>query len=333
MAYSSYGSQINNKLSSLTDLIEDINNLDLAAIWQGKACDKQTDNLTTTKSALDTQVNQLNSLISVLSEIDKYDSVVSEIDSYNREKDLLDSSASNYSTELERLNSLISSSTTDRNNLKISINNALSNISNSYSQQYSRIAETEVISTVDIFNNANEYFSKIDSGFDMSATVIPYSNGIINDDNKYPNFEETDAWIGKNPYAYSNVGQCTWFAWGRFYEIYGYSPGFTTNGNGCVSQLLKAHGDKFYQSDTPVAGAVFSTGLNEQYGHVGIVIEVDEANDKIVIQDGNYNGTSDSFAVAQSDWGTRTLSLSEFKNSRGGTVFANPIGEEAVLNG
>lgn len=333
MAYSSYGSQINNKLSSLTDLIEDINNLDLASIWQGKACDKQTDNLTTTKSALDTQVNQLNSLIFVLSEIDKYDSVVSEIDSYNREKDLLDSSVSNYSTELGRLNSLISSSTTDRNNLKISINNALSNISNSYSQQYSRIAETEVISTVDIFNNANEYFSKIDSGFDMSATVVSYSNGIINDDNKYPNFEETDAWIGKNPYAYSNVGQCTWFAWGRFYEIYGYSPGFTTNGNGCVSQLLKAHGDKFYQSDTPVAGAVFSTGLNKQYGHVGIVIEVDEANDKIVIQDGNYNGTSDSFAVAQSDWGTRTLSLSEFKKSRGGTVFANPIGEEAVLNG
>lgn len=54
---------------------------------------------------------------------------------------------------------------------------------------------------------------------------------------------------------------------------------------------------------------------------------------KLVIQDGNYNGTSDTFEVAQTDWGTRALSLSEFKNSRGGTVFANPIGKEAVLNG
>lgn len=333
MAYSSYGSQINNKLSNITDLVENINSLDLASLWQGKACDKQADNLTTTKNALDTQLKQLNSLVSVLSEIDEYDNVVSKIDSYNKDKDLLDSNDSNYASELERLNNLISSSITEKNNLKTSINNLLNDISNKYSQQYSIIAETEVISTADIFNNASDYFSKLDSGFDLSATVIPYNNGIINDDNKYPNFAETDAWIGKNPYAYANVGQCTWFAWGRFYEIYGYSPGFRTNGNGCVSQLLSAHGDKFYQSDTPVAGAVFSTGLNEQYGHVGIVLEVDEANDKIVIQDGNYNGTSDTFEVAQTDWGTRTLSLSEFKNSRGGTVFANPIGKEAVLNG
>ena len=333
MAYSSYGTQISNKISYLTQLNEYISELDLASLWQGNACDKQSSNIKNSNTALNSQIKLLNSMTEVLSKIDEYDIAVDNIDKYTRERSLLDKDASNYSNEYERLSGLISSNVTSRDSLKLEINNKLNSITGTYSQQYSIISATEAVSTADIFNNANDYFDKIDSGFDMSKFVVSVSSGIINDENRNPNFSETDAWIGKNPYAYSNVGQCTWFAWGRFYEIYGYSPGFTTNGNGCVSQLIKAHGDKFYQSDTPVAGAVFSTGLNEQYGHVGIVIEVDEANDKIVIQDGNYNGTSDSFAVAQTDWGTRTLSLSEFKNSRGGTIFANPIGKEAVMNG
>ena len=54
------------------------------------------------------------------------------------------------------------------------------------------------------------------------------------------------------------------------------------------------------------------------------VLEVDEENDRIVIQDGNYNGKSDSFAVAQKDWGTKEYSLSEFNAKRGGTVYAVP---------
>ncbi len=44
-----------------------------------------------------------------------------------------------------------------------------------------------------------------------------------------------------NPFAQVGLrGQCTWFAWGKFYEIYGYDPGF--RGNGCTNaEELVAH--------------------------------------------------------------------------------------------
>ena len=138
-----------------------------------------------------------------------------------------------------------------------------------------------------------------------------------------PNFSETDAWVEKNPYAWSgNTGQCTWFAWGRFYEIYGYDPGFRGNGYSCANELLNAHSESFYRSDTPVAGAVFSTDQSQR-NHVGIILAVD--GDTVTYQDGNHDGVSNSFAVAQKDWGTKTCSLAEFKSKMGSKVyFANP---------
>lgn len=98
----------------------------------------------------------------------------------------------------------------------------------------------------------------------------------------------------KNPYAPNFYGQCTWFAWGRFYEMYGYSPGFLGDGWKCVDQLLKVHPDKFKRSDTPEIGAVFScVGRN----HVGIVVGWDDTN--ITIQEGNLDGKTNTFAQAK----------------------------------
>ena len=37
-----------------------------------------------------------------------------------------------------------------------------------------------------------------------------------------PNLNNLEAWVTKNPYAQAGLyGQCTWFAWGRFYELFG----------------------------------------------------------------------------------------------------------------
>ena len=135
-----------------------------------------------------------------------------------------------------------------------------------------------------------------------------------------PNFNNLEAWVTKNPYAQAGLyGQCTWFAWGRFYEIYGYDPGFTGNGWDCVDQLLGAHPDKFERSTTPVAGALFS-GIGKN--HVGIVIAYDGTN--ITIQDGNYDGITNTFEDAKSDWKTVTYTLDEYRIRMGGVVFANP---------
>ena len=135
-----------------------------------------------------------------------------------------------------------------------------------------------------------------------------------------PNFNNLEAWVTKNPYAHAGLyGQCTWFAWGRFYEIYGYDPGFTGNGWDCVDQLLAAHPDKFERSTTPIAGAVFS-GIGKN--HVGIVIAYDGTN--ITIQDGNYDGITNTFEDAKSDWKTVAYTLDEYRIRMGEVVFANP---------
>ena len=135
-----------------------------------------------------------------------------------------------------------------------------------------------------------------------------------------PNFNNMEAWITKNPYAKAGLyGQCSWFAWGRFYELYGYDPGFTGNGWDCVDQLVKAQPDKFERSSSPKAGAVFS-GIGKN--HVGIVLKVDGNN--ITIQDGNYDGVTNTFEDAKKDWQTNTYTLDYYRSRMGGIVFANP---------
>ena len=135
-----------------------------------------------------------------------------------------------------------------------------------------------------------------------------------------PNFNNMEAWITKNPYARVGLyGQCTWFAWGRFYELYGYDPGFTGNGWDCVDQLIAAHPDLFERSLSPKPGSVFSgIGVN----HVGIVIAVD--GDYVTIQEGNLDGKTNTFQDAKKDWHTVTYTLNQFSSYYRGVVFANP---------
>lgn len=135
-----------------------------------------------------------------------------------------------------------------------------------------------------------------------------------------PNFDNYDAWVNKNPYAQAKLyGQCTWFAWGRFYELYGYSPGFIGDGWKCVDQLLKTHGDKFERSTTPKAGAVFS-GIGRN--HVGIVIDV--KGDVLIIQEGNLDGKTNTFKDVRKDWHTKEYTLSQLRAAMQGVIFANP---------
>lgn len=135
-----------------------------------------------------------------------------------------------------------------------------------------------------------------------------------------PNFNNMEAWITKNPYARAGLyGQCTWFAWGRFYELYGYDPGFTGNGWNCVNQLIAAHPDLFEKSLSPKPGSVFSgIGVN----HVGIVIAVD--GDYVTIQEGNLDGKTNTFQDAKTDWHTVTYTLNQLRSYYRGVVFANP---------
>lgn len=321
MTFSEYGSKIASKSKLLSSDVHSVENIDIDSIWSGKAHDKQKNNLSSLIEGLNTQIKQLENLAIALNLIDKYDSAKKEINNYEKERSLLDSSASNYSINYESYTNKINTKTAVKDGLKEKIIEALEKISIEWDQQFSKISKVDIVNTSSLLKTAEKEMNKINAGFDMSNTVVKIRAGITDS----PDFSNKEAWVTNNPYSQVGLyGQCTWFAWGKFYEIYGYSPGFTGNGNQCVGQLLNAHGDKFYKSDTPVAGAVFSMGLNEECGHVGIVVDVDYDNNTITIQDGNMNGRTDSFSVAQSDWRTQTYTLSEFNKKRGGVVYANP---------
>lgn len=323
MAYGVYASRINSSKQNIDSLYSSINAININSSWSGDASSKQTTNLETVLNGLKEQISYLDSLASALELIDEYDTNKKNEESYQSTLNNLNSESESYQSDLLYYTNLRNSAQENKNDLKAQINSKLNSISNRYNEMFKDISATEVVKTVNMFKDVSALSSSLNTAFDISKSVV--TSRSLNESNMYPNFNNQEAWVTQNPYSMSGLyGQCTWFAWGRFYEIYGYSPGFTGNGNQCARQLINAHGDKFYESTKPVPGAVFSQGLNEQYGHVGIVVAVDEANDKITIQDGNYNGTTDSFAVAQGDWGTRTMSLSEFCAKRGGAIFACP---------
>ena len=323
MAYGVYASRINSSKQNIDSLYSSINAININSSWSGDASSKQTTNLETVLNGLKEQISYLDSLASALELIDEYDKNKKNEESYQSTLNNLNSESESYQSDLLYYTNLRNSAQENKNDLIAQINSKLNSISNRYNEMFNDISATEVVKTVNMFKDVSALSSSLNTAFDISKSVV--TSRSLNESNMYPNFNNQEAWVTQNPYSMSGLyGQCTWFAWGRFYEIYGYSPGFTGNGNQCARQLINAHGDKFYESTKPVPGAVFSQGLNEQYGHVGIVVAVDEANDKITIQDGNYNGTTDSFAVAQGDWGTRTMSLSEFCAKRGGAIFACP---------
>ena len=135
-----------------------------------------------------------------------------------------------------------------------------------------------------------------------------------------PNFDNINTWGSNNPYSRAKLyGQCTWFAWGRFYELPGYSPGFPGNGWDCAKQLINSHPDKFELSNTPAVGAVFSCiGRN----HTGIVVGWDGKN--ITIQEGNLDEITNTFAQAKHDRKTATYTLEQFQSICNDVVFAVP---------
>ena len=135
-----------------------------------------------------------------------------------------------------------------------------------------------------------------------------------------PNFFNLDAYVLKNPYAQSGLyGQCIWFAWGRFYELYGYSPGFTDDEWHCAEQLVAAHLDKWEPYDTPIDLCVFSgVGFN----HVGIVLYYH--NGILTIQPGNMDGETNTFEDATKDWCEMQISLEDIQERYDGVIFAVP---------
>lgn len=123
-----------------------------------------------------------------------------------------------------------------------------------------------------------------------------------------------------NPFA---MPQCTYYAWSRFYQVYGFSSGAFGNGKDNAREIVAVHGDKFSLSSTPSGGAVFSAQANTRYpefGHVGFVEAFDGTN--LWISEGNYtlsNGDNGYIHVYRT-------TLQAFKAMYPDVVFAVPNG-------
>lgn len=179
------------------------------------------------------------------------------------------------------------------------------NVNNSYMNAHtSKVPEAQ-----QIYNDYRTF-----SYVNMSGPAV---NGNVD-------FSDLDAWIRLNPYYSAGYcGQCTWFAWGRVYQIHGFAPNASGNGYEFARQLYTKHPDKFRYSKTPAPGAVFSTEAGGGYNHVGIVLDVQ--GDMVTIQEGNLDGVNNTFVDAQRDWQEITISLSELHSRYGGVYFAVPI--------
>lgn len=121
-----------------------------------------------------------------------------------------------------------------------------------------------------------------------------------------------------NPFS---IPQCTWFAWARFYQVYGYDSGARGHGRYNASEIVNAHPDKFKLSNTPAPGSVFSyqmTAVLPEYGHVGFVEAFDGEN--LWLSEGNatVNGVSGAMWFHRTTWAA-------FKQQFPDVQFAVPI--------
>lgn len=134
-----------------------------------------------------------------------------------------------------------------------------------------------------------------------------------------PNFNNAAAWRnagdgGTNPYAY---GQCTWFAYGVYYELYGHAPDVSGNGTSFASTLNE---DGWTLNETLVPGSMVSaTWLSDHpYGTVAIVGEiVDEDHMYIFHGNSNANLSADSWDTAIYDWSYQLVSTKGYTYSNG----------------
>lgn len=318
--YSASITKLKNSINNLKAKQSSLSNIDFDTSWSGKAHDKQMEHRTNLLDVLQNSINDLNTLVEVLNEIDTYNTIRDQKDKWQSTYNSIPSDEkdkkSNAYNQLESARRL-------ENEKKNYINSLLNKITTSYDIQINAIDKTEVLSTNDTFATIYNSSNNVGSTLEISQ-YVKYNY------NESPNFNNTDAWVTKNPYSQSGLyGQCTWFAWGKFYEMYGYDPGFRGNGKDCAYQLASAHPDSFEISKYPTTGSVFSY-QGYPYGHVGIITEVKDG--MLTYQDGNYDGVTNSFAVAQRDWGTKTIPVEQFINRYGGkVVFANPTSNTVTV--
>ena len=190
------------------------------------------------------------------------------------------------------------------------------------------IAYSEGDTRLYIYNEDHEYINP--SLFIYEGDIFSgLGNGtiIIGMEDFAPDFNNRKVWLGYsqggiNPYGDNYMGQCTWFAWGLFFQHYGYDPGFRGDGSKCAYEAYQHLKDRGWTySRLPSPGSIFST---TNFNHVGIVAGVIDENTMVIVE-GNFNHKNDTLSefISLPDWSMRIVSTREYKPGVG-FVFCNP---------
>lgn len=159
---------------------------------------------------------------------------------------------------------------------------------------------------------------------------VGFGDGALEDG---PQFDPK-IWIEMNPFEPGGWrGQCTWFAWARAYEIYGFDIGARGDGRSQAGEVLRAHPDKFTPGKKPEVGAIYSFTTGP-YGHVGIVVAVN--GNQLTLEDGNFDGQPWNYPWPQGGsthrgWKKWTVDMSWMTSH--GAIYANPKESPVIKSG
>lgn len=165
MSYSNYISKLKSNNEQISELNENINKIDFASTWEGKAYTKQKDNINSLNTETNTQIKNITNLIDAMTNIDKYDTLEKNIKDYQSKLDNLDKDSENYASEANDLNNKIKKAKEEKDTLKKKIDNTINSISSNYSTQHTIIPKTEVQKTDDILKKLTTIKESLNSSF------------------------------------------------------------------------------------------------------------------------------------------------------------------------
>ena len=124
------------------------------------------------------------------------------------------------------------------------------------------------------------------------------------------------------------IGQCTWYAYGRFLEVYGIAlKGRIPNACDWLNVIPSNNADQgvIYSTDVqnPVVGSIFVKN-NSSFGHVGFVEGVSDDGNYVYYTDANYNiSGSKTNLFDKTDGQVRKKSLESFTKGVVGYIYTN----------
>ena len=170
MSYSSYATKIIDAKNKINNISISISNIDIDTIWEGKAHNKQKENIKKINSDINTQSNNAEHLSNALTSIDKYEQIKKDIKNLQNQLDNLDEDDKDYSSKANEIRIEIEKKENEKNELKSKIDGLLNKISTKYTNQLIIISKPELINTQNILNEAKIIGTSLVNSFKIIAT-------------------------------------------------------------------------------------------------------------------------------------------------------------------